>query len=102
MTKPQTHRLLIATAMGAVVVAYAYAAGAQIYSTGPGFTMSLEGRYMQNAGDRMRLSPPSTATDNFSSKADTDKNWGGKAALDYRFPSNWDVGVSASGLKSQR
>ncbi len=101
--------LLPALTFAALVAAGAHSASAQMYSNGPGFFMSLEGRYLQNGGNQMRLSPPSSATtdtDISSSKLRNDKDfvgrdWGGKAALDYRFPSNWDVGVSASGVKSQ-
>lgn len=78
-------------------------AQAQMYTNGPGFYMSLEGRSLQNSGDATKLSPPADpdkdATRNSGQSFD-DKGWGGKAALDYRFQNNWDIGVSASGLKN--
>jgi len=87
----------------AAVTALAFSsnATAQIYSTGPGFSMSLEGRYLQNSGDRARLQP-NEPNDKFSDKARAEKGPSGKASLDYRFPNNWDIGVSTSGMRSGR
>jgi len=97
---------IIATATVLASVAALSAASAQMYSTGPGFYMSLEGRYLQNSGDRSQSSASSTATtkdaDNFSNKPRDDKDLGGKASMGYRFDNNWDIGVSGSGFKSQR
>jgi hypothetical protein len=86
----------------------AASAGAQMYSTGPGLYMSLEGRSLQNSGDGLKLSPSNdNGADKFSdrdsgSKGWNGKSWDGKAALDYRFQNNWDIGVSGNGLKNLR
>jgi hypothetical protein len=97
-------RLCVAAAATALALAVPQGAKEQMYSNGPGFYMSLEGRYLKNGGEQMQLSPPATQsdTDSTSSKLGDDKAWGGKTSMDYRFPSNWDIGVSASGLKTQR
>jgi hypothetical protein len=89
----------------AVSALTAHSASAQIYSTGPGFYMSLEGRYLQNDGDKMRLSPQPTLKDDVSGpsiKLRNDKDLGGKAGAGYRFENNWDIGVSTSGMKNLR
>src|SRR4029079_1615203 len=66
--------------------------------------ISLEGRYMWNAGDKAKnyaYADGSISGTDFepynTSKADADKGWGGKAMLGYRFTNNWDVGVGVSG-----
>jgi outer membrane protein OmpA-like peptidoglycan-associated protein len=91
--------LLSGTAAVALVVAYPQMASAQMYSTGPGFYLSAEGRYMWNAGDKVgSYSPISTPIEVSTSgpKARADKGWGGKAMLGYRFNNNWDVGIGGS------
>lgn len=91
----------------ALALGMTQSAGAQMYSTGPGFYMSLEGRYLQGAGDRTPPSVSSNSTapkddNNFSNKTRDDKDLGGKASMGYRFDNNWDFGVSGSGFKSPR
>jgi hypothetical protein len=92
---------------GGIALALCWSAGAQaqIYTNGPGFYMSLEGRYLQNEGNRSQLgTPPPQQNDdkNFTTTPRDDKNLGGKATMGYRFDNNWDFGVSGSGFKSQR
>jgi len=96
--------LCLAIAAAGLALAVPHGAKAQMYSSGPGFYMSLEGRYLKNDSEQMQLSSPTTQSDTQSStsKFSDDKAWGGKTSMDYRFPSNWDIGVSASGLKTQR
>ena len=94
--------------MGAPFLATSLAAPsaiAQMYSNGPGFYMSLEGRYLQNAGDKTQIAPqPSITNDTDKSpvRLRNDKDLGGKAGAGYRFDNNWDIGVSAGGMKSLR
>src|SRR6185369_15012827 len=68
---------------------------------GPGFYLSLEGRYMWGHGDKAKSFDPVTLTFGTIStagpKARADKGWGGKAMLGYRFTNNWDIGVGFSG-----
>ncbi len=96
---------LVGVAIAALTLVGAQSANAQMYTTGPGLYMSLEGRYLHNNGDKINLTDPSpstaTTTEDASNKFRADKDWGGKATMDYRFPSNWDVGISTSGMKSQ-
>ena len=92
--------LMSGVALSALAVAYPENAAAQMYSSGPGFYLSLEGRYLMNEGAK---SP------NFSSaeygttlvtpvvKARAEDGWGGKAMLGYRFNNNWDIGLGLSG-----
>ncbi len=95
--------LLSGVAGAAIVVGYS--AQAQMYSSGPGVYLSLEGRYMWNRGDKSSDLPfgftipapgvvPATVSP-LNGRAD--KGWGGKAMLGYRFNNNWDVGVGGSG-----
>jgi outer membrane protein OmpA-like peptidoglycan-associated protein len=98
--------LLSGVAVTALLIADPNSARAQMYSTGPGVYLSLEGRYLMGHGDKIALYPESwafipTATDN--AKARADKGWGGKAMLGYRFSNNWDVGfgLSAGWLKGK-
>lgn len=94
---------IVAASVALLALLGASSAQAQMYTNGPGFYMSLEGRYLQNSGDAAKLSPPAdTGKDSTRNpgQAVDDKSWGGKAALDYRFQNNWDIGVSASGLKN--
>jgi hypothetical protein len=90
----------------ALVLALSPSARAQMYSTGPGFYMSLEGRSLQGAGERTSSLPSSSAATKddtgLANKTRDDKDLGGKASLGYRFENNWDIGVSGSGFKSQR
>jgi outer membrane protein OmpA-like peptidoglycan-associated protein len=77
-----------------------------MYSTGPGFYLSLEGRYMWNRGDKVGSYGPITtplAISTSGAKARADKGWGGKAMLGYRFHGNWDVGLgfAANWLKGK-
>jgi hypothetical protein len=99
---------IVAPTIGLALLLGASNALAQMYTTGPGLYMSLEGRSLQNSGDGLKLSPPNdNAADRFSDR-DSDnqgrngKSWDGKAALDYRFQNNWDIGVSSNGLKNLR
>ncbi|MGE0154719.1 MAG: OmpA family protein [Reyranellaceae bacterium] len=96
--------LLSGTALVALTVAAPESANAQMYTTGPGFYLSVEGRYIFNGTDKISDFPFGSATlpfgpistiNNLEEKAKT--GWGGKAMLGYRFTSNWDVGVGLSG-----
>ncbi len=95
--------LLSGTAAIALAVAGSQSANAQMYSSGPGFYLSAEGRYMWNSGDKTgsyTLPQPDfgvTGTPAHGPKADADKGWGGKGMLGYRFNNNWDVGFGFSG-----
>ncbi len=106
MTRPTG---IVAASIALLALLGASSAQAQMYTNGPGFYMSLEGRSLQNSGDGAKLSPPADtdkdSTRNSGQAFDDkgfDKAWGGKAALDYRFQNNWDIGVSASGLKNAK
>ncbi len=95
--------LLGSTALVGVALCTAAPAQAQMYTTRPGTYLSLEGRYMWNAGDKVKnyayddgvffnaVIPYDT------SKTAADKGWGGKAMLGYRFNNNWDVGIGLAG-----
>ncbi|MGE0660176.1 MAG: Lpg1974 family pore-forming outer membrane protein [Reyranellaceae bacterium] len=92
--------LMSGVALSALAVAYPDSAGAQMYSAGPGFYLSLEGRYLMNEGGKS----PNYDTDEYGTgllspivKARADDGWGGKAMLGYRFGNNWDVGLALSG-----
>ncbi len=98
--------LLSTTALAGALALQAGTAQAQMYSTGPGVYLSAEGRYMWNAGDKVKnytydYGYPGSSSFLFepysTSKTAADKGWGGKAMLGYRFNNNWDVGVGASG-----
>jgi outer membrane protein OmpA-like peptidoglycan-associated protein len=87
--------LLSGAAVAALIIADPGSARAQMYSSGPGVYLSLEGRYLMTKGDRISLYPGAwttapTATANANTRLD--KGWGGKAMLGYRFNNNWDVG----------
>ena len=98
--------LLGSTALVGALAAFGAApAQAQMYTTGPGTYLSLEGRYMWNAGDKTKnyayaddggdgtflFAPYDTA------RTAADHGWGGKAMLGYRFNNNWDVGFGLAG-----
>ena len=86
----------LTAAAAALIAVNAQTANAQMYSTGPGFYLSLEGRYMWNRGDKVGSYGPITtplAISTSGAKARADKGWGGKAMLGYRFHGNWDVGL---------
>jgi outer membrane protein OmpA-like peptidoglycan-associated protein len=98
--------LLGSTALVGALVAFTAPAQAQMYSTGPGFYLSLEGRYIFNKGDNSNLrSTPSPsiigelfdADDGPNLKARPDNGWGGKAMLGYRFNNNWDIALGFAG-----
>jgi outer membrane protein OmpA-like peptidoglycan-associated protein len=96
--------LLGSTALvGALAALTAGPAQAQMYSTGPGTYLSLEGRYMWNAGDKAKnwvysYAPQGAGFDPYdTSKSAADKGWGGKAMLGYRFNNNWDIGLGVAG-----
>jgi outer membrane protein OmpA-like peptidoglycan-associated protein len=98
--------LLGSTALVGALAAFATApAQAQMYSTGPGTYISLEGRYMWNAGDKVKNyfydyaggTGPYDFEPYNTSKAAAEKGWGGKVMLGYRFSNNWDVGVGVAG-----
>ncbi len=105
MTKSMIKTSLLS---GAAVVALlaADSASAQMYSTGPGFYISAEGRYMWGRGGKVDSYDLPTAglTGTSGPQARADKGWGGKAMLGYRFTNNWDVGVgfSAGWLKGKK
>ncbi len=71
-----------------------------MYSAGPGFYVSAEGRYLMNEGGKV---PNYAYAYGFSlggyntSKTNADDGWGGKVMLGYRFGNNWDIGVGISG-----
>jgi len=95
--------LLAGTAAGALL-ALPQQAYAQSYTTGPGFYLSLEGRYMWNSGSTAKTfaySDGDFTGANFepydTSKAAADRGFGGKAMLGYRFYNNWDIGFGLSG-----
>ena len=88
--------LLCGAAVAAISITAPEAAQAQMYSAGPGFYVSAEGRYLMNEGGKV----PNYVYDySFSlggyktSKTNADDGWGGKVMLGYRFGNNWDVGV---------
>lgn len=99
---------IVASSLGLALLLGASSALAQMYTTGPGLYMSLEGRSLQNSGDGLKLSPSNDNAADKSSDRDSgtkswkEKSWDGKAALDYRFQNNWDIGVSSNGLKNLR
>ncbi len=87
--------LLSGAAVVALVIADSNSAQAQMYSSGPGVYLSLEGRYLMTKGDKISLYPgtwTSAPTASANAKTKLDKGWGGKAMLGYRFNNNWDVG----------
>jgi len=92
--------LLCGVAATAIAAAAPEAAQAQMYSSGPGFYVSAEGRYLMNEGGKV---PNYAYAYNFSnggyeeSKTNAENGWGGKVMLGYRFGNNWDVGVGISG-----
>ncbi|MGE0660177.1 MAG: Lpg1974 family pore-forming outer membrane protein, partial [Reyranellaceae bacterium] len=92
--------LMSGVALSALAVAYPDSANAQMYSAGPGFYLSLEGRYLMNEGGKSA----NYDTDEYGTtlltpvvKERADDGWGGKAMLGYRFNNNWDIGVGLSG-----
>jgi len=97
--------LLSGVALAAIVVAAPESANAQMYTTGPGFYLSAEGRYILNGSDKIQDFPldnigpipigPISTINALREKAGS--GWGGKAMLGYRFTSNWDIGVGFSG-----
>src|SRR5688572_9233320 len=96
--------LMSGVALAAIAVAAPESANAQMYTTGPGFYISAEGRYIFNASDKIRDLPVNSFTIPFGPistvealKEKAGHGWGGKAMLGYRFTSNWDVGVGFSG-----
>ncbi len=108
MNKQQFRTSLLAgTAFVALLALDGQSAHAQMYSTGPGFYISAEGRYVFNHSDQSKLwSGNGTDTiigelhdddDGAGVKARADNGWGGKAMLGYRFNNNWDVGFGFSG-----
>ena len=98
--------LLSGVALAAIVVAAPESANAQMYSTGPGFYLSVEGRYVFNEQDKIRdfpfnnLSLPFTIGSLSTINALKEKagnGWGGKAMLGYRFNNNFDFGLGFQG-----
>ena len=98
--------LLSGVALAAIVVAAPESANAQMYSTGPGFYLSVEGRYIFNEQDKIRdfpfnnLSLPFTIGSLSTINALKEKagnGWGGKAMLGYRFNNNFDFGLGFQG-----
>jgi outer membrane protein OmpA-like peptidoglycan-associated protein len=96
--------LMSGVALAAIAVAAPESANAQMYTTGPGFYLSVEGRYIFNGSDKIRDLPVNSFTIPFGPVSTVDAlkekaghGWGGKAMLGYRFTNNWDVGVGFSG-----
>ncbi len=96
--------LLSSVALAAIAIAAPESANAQMYSTGPGFYLSIEGRYIFNETDKIQDLPfnnltipvgPISTISALQEKAGA--GWGGKAMLGYRFNNNWDIGVGFSG-----
>ncbi|MDF3073498.1 MAG: hypothetical protein K0S54_1165 [Alphaproteobacteria bacterium] len=92
--------LLCGVAATAIAAVAPEAAQAQMYSSGPGFYFSLEGRYLMNEGGKV----PNYVYDySFglggynTSKTNAENGWGGKVMLGYRFGNNWDIGVGVAG-----
>ena len=106
MTSKFKIALLSSVALAAIAVAAPESANAQMYTTGPGFYLSVEGRYVFNETSKIRDLPFGGVTLPFtiagistisSLKEKAGNGWGGKAMLGYRFNNNWDVGVGISG-----
>ena len=106
MTSKFKIALLSSVALAAIAVAAPESANAQMYTTGPGFYLSVEGRYVFNETSKIRDLPFGGVTLPFtiagistisSLKEKAGNGWGGKAMLGYRFNNNWDVGVVISG-----
>jgi outer membrane protein OmpA-like peptidoglycan-associated protein len=105
MSKNFKQFLLSGAAVAAIAVAAPESANAQIYTTGPGFYLSVEGRYLMNAGDKSKdfwndVSLPFTigtvsTIDQLKQRAQD--GWGGKLMLGYRFTSNWDIAIGGAG-----
>ncbi|MEO8560139.1 MAG: Lpg1974 family pore-forming outer membrane protein, partial [Rhodospirillales bacterium] len=98
--------LLGSTALVGALAAFATApAQAQMYTTGPGTYLSVEGRYLWGVGDKAKNYfydyAGGTSSYNFdpydTSKSAADKGFGGKVMLGYRFGNNWDVGLGVGG-----
>jgi len=98
--------LLSGAAVVALVVVDPEIANAQMYTTGPGFYVSVEGRYVFNEQDRIRDLPFNGVTLPFTIgtvstisalKEKAGNGWGGKAMLGYRFANNWDFGLGLQG-----
>jgi outer membrane protein OmpA-like peptidoglycan-associated protein len=102
MQKTLKASLLAGTAGMALLAAYSSSANAQMYSTGPGVYLSVEGRYLWGRGDKVHsydlpITTPFTLFGSSGPTARADKGWGGKAMLGYRFNNNWDIGLGVSG-----
>ncbi|HMP08673.1 MAG TPA: Lpg1974 family pore-forming outer membrane protein, partial [Lacipirellulaceae bacterium] len=98
--------LLSGVAIAAIAVAAPESANAQMYSTGPGFYLSVEGRYVMNDQKRIRDFPFNslalpitigTLSTISALKERAGNGWGAKGMLGYRFNNNWDIGVGFSG-----
>ncbi len=101
--------LLSGAAGIAILVAYPHAAQAQMYATGPGVYVSVEGRYLFDRSDKssdltnsftLGTFGPITVTpaQTFNKLSERpDSGWGGKAMIGYRFTNNWDIGLGGSG-----
>ncbi len=92
--------LLSGVAVVALLIADPKSASAQMYSSGPGFYVSLEGRYLMANGPKIALLPgeyDGSPSRTVNTKAKADKGWGGKGMLGYRFNNNWDIGFGFSG-----
>ena len=91
--------LLSGVAVCALVAGHPETASAQMYSSGPGFYLSAEGRYLMNEGGKVsnfnRDEYPAATTPVVRQRAED--GWGGKLMLGYRFTNNWDIGVGLSG-----
>ncbi len=106
MSRTVLKSVLLSGTAAAALIAFGATANAQMYSTGPGFYLSAEGRYMWNRGDKVGSYGPIATPIAISTSgpgARADKGWGGKAMLGYRFTGNWDVGVgfAANWLKGK-
>jgi len=89
--------LLSTASVGALMALQTEAATAQMYTSGPGFHLSLEGRYLMNAGGRVPVWDQDAVTTNTGNqKSRADDGWGGKAMIGYRFSNNWDIALAAA------
>ncbi len=90
--------LLGSTALVGALTVLAAPAQAQMYSTGPGVYLSVEGRYMWNIGNAKvpdYLYAYNVGYD--TARSNAEKGFGGKAMLGFRFGNAWDVGLGVGG-----
>ena len=77
-------------AVAALLAGLSTGAAAQVYSDRPGVTVSIEGRYFWNEGDKV---PNWIYLYGSEARAAARKGWGGKAMIDYRMTNGWDFGL---------